>query len=63
MMEQLTLEDILTKIYFEGYSHQDLKEYIPLASKNNVEIENFPDTLHSLIGKFSLVNNLNKAKS
>jgi len=52
---ELTIEDILHKIYFERYSYLDLREYIPLASRNTQNLELFLDILYMSIKEFALV--------
>ena len=52
---ELTIEDILHKIYFERYSYLDLREYIPLASRNTQNLELFLDILYMSIKDFALV--------
>lgn len=53
--DQLTLEDILNKIYFDGFIYQDIKEYIIPALRNITGLNNFFDILFNTIRNYSEV--------
>ena len=55
MLEELSLETLLYRIYFEKYTYQDLKEYLPFTLRKVSDLEYFLDTLYSSIRDFSIV--------
>lgn len=57
IIDELSLEHILQKIYFESYSYQNLKEYIPTALRKVSSLDEFLDTLYNAIREYSLVRN------
>ena len=60
MADKLTLEDILNKIYYDGYTFDDLKEYIFPTLKNMKGINHFFDVLFNTIRVYSEVKFINK---
>jgi len=55
IIDELSLETILEKIYLEAYSFEDLREYVYSALKKVVSLDDFLDILYSSIQNYSLV--------
>jgi hypothetical protein len=53
LADHLGLEDILNKIYFEGYTYDDIKEYIIPALRTVESVNDFFDTLFNCIKNYS----------
>jgi len=54
IIDELSLETILEKIYLEAYSFEDLREYVYSALKKVVSLDDFLDILYSSIQNYSL---------
>jgi len=63
IIDELSLETILEKIYLEAYSFEDLREYVYSALKKVVSLDDFLDILYSSIQNYSLVISLTKASN
>jgi len=55
IIDELSLENILQKIYFEAYSYKDLKEYVFSALRKISSLDDFLDILYISIRDYSLV--------
>lgn len=55
LLGDISLEDILHRIYFERCSYDDLREYVPLALQSVPDLETFLDILYTSIRDFALV--------
>jgi len=54
IIDELSLENILQKIYFEAYSYKDLKEYVFSALRKISSLDDFLDILYISIRDYSL---------
>ena len=55
IIDELSLDDILQKIYFEAYSYEDLKDYVFSALRKVSSLDEFLDLLYTTIRDYSLV--------
>lgn len=55
IIDELSLDDILQKIYFEAYSYEDLKDYVFSALRKVASLDEFLDLLYTTIRDYSLV--------